>query len=79
MLSILMSSGLGLPFPVSTSDFKRPMYVPRQEYVGGLHDATAGVKNDKKPRTFAKKADFMRAYWAGELDPDDPVEIMGEE
>ncbi len=61
---------------ISTSDFKRPMYVPRQEYVGGLHAATSSVNTSKKERVFATKADFMRAFWAGELDPDAPVNIM---
>lgn len=61
---------------LSTADFKKPMYVPRQEYVGGLHAATAPVKQGKKSRTFATKADFLKAYWNGELDPDDPVDIL---
>lgn len=63
---------------VSVSDMKKPMYTPRQEYVGGLHSATASVKKDKRPRTFATVADALRAYENHELDPDDPIEVLEE-
>lgn len=61
---------------VSVSDFKKPMYTPRQEYVGGLHSATASVKRDARARAFATVRDALRAYENGEMDPDSPVEVV---
>lgn len=51
-------------------------YLPRQEYVGGLYNATAKVNSDKKPRVFATKKDAMRAFHNGEITPDHPIHIV---
>jgi DNA-directed RNA polymerase beta subunit len=61
---------------LAVSDFKKPIYQPSVEFVGGLHASTAVSKLKKKPRVFATKADAMRAWHAGELEPGDPVEIV---
>lgn len=53
-------------------------YLPRQEYVGGLHTATTKVNKDKKPRVFATRKDALRAFHRGELDPDQQVHIVDE-
>lgn len=60
---------------LSVAQFK-PHYMPRQEYVGGLYAATNRVNSEKKARTFATKGDALRAYWRGEVDPDQPIQIM---
>jgi DNA-directed RNA polymerase subunit beta len=60
---------------LSVAQFK-PHYMPRQEYVGGLYAATNRVNSEKKHKTFATKGDAIRAYWRGELDPDQPIQVM---
>jgi DNA-directed RNA polymerase subunit beta' len=62
---------------MSVSKFK-VHYLPRQEYVGGLYSATDKVNSEKKPRTFATKADAMAAYWRGDMDPNQPIHIIDE-
>jgi len=59
----------------SVSNFK-VHYLPRQEYVAGLYAATSGVDLKKQPRVFATQQDALAAYYAGELDPDQKVEII---
>lgn len=63
---------------INVASLKKPTFLPRQEYVGGLWSATASVKKDKKPRVFATVKDALQAYWRNEMDPDDPVEVLGE-
>lgn len=59
----------------SVSNFK-VHYLPRQEYVAGLYAATSSVNLKKRPRVFATQRDALAAYYAGELDPDQKVEII---
>jgi DNA-directed RNA polymerase beta' subunit len=61
---------------ISVATLKRPMYVPRQEYLGGLFAATSGVNLKSKPRVFASVQDAVRAYHRGDLHPDQKVEII---
>jgi hypothetical protein len=61
----------------SVSNFKTH-YHPRQEYIGGLFSATSRVDLKKRPRVFATTKDALAAYYAGELDPDQKVEIINE-
>jgi DNA-directed RNA polymerase beta subunit len=59
----------------AVSDFKAH-YVPGMEFQGGLYAATKFKKEAKRPHVFATKADMIDAYHRGELDVDDPVEIV---
>jgi DNA-directed RNA polymerase beta' subunit len=61
---------------LSPSDFKTPMYMPGQEYLGGLHHATSS-NSGRRVRTFASKDAVKQAYARGEIAVDDPVEIIG--
>lgn len=60
----------------SVAKFDRPQYMPTQEYVGGLYEASARIAKDKPPLVFATAADAMRAYTAGEIGVDRRVEIV---
>ena len=60
----------------SAAAFRKPLYVPTQEYLGGLHAATSRIDNKKRTRVFATKKDFMTAFYAGQVDPDQKVEIV---
>lgn len=60
---------------LSVAQFK-PHYMPRQEYVSGLFSATQQVNRLKKPRFFATKQDAIRAYNNGQLDPNQPIQIV---
>ena len=61
---------------ISTADFKRPMHMPTQQYVIGLHEATRKHNKDKRPRVFATTADALAAFKRGEMDYGDPVEVV---
>ena len=61
---------------LSPADFKTPVHVPSQEYLGGLYHASAARKDKARPRVFARKADLMGAIRRGEVDADDPVEVL---
>jgi len=61
---------------LSPADFKTPVHVPSQEYLGGLYHASAARKEKARPRVFARKADLMGAIRRGEVDADDPVEVL---
>jgi DNA-directed RNA polymerase beta subunit len=52
-------------------------YLLRQEYIGGVYNATA-KKNDKPSRVFATKQDALRAFYNGSLQPADPIHIVGD-
>jgi DNA-directed RNA polymerase beta subunit len=60
---------------LSTSKFA-VHYLPRQEYVGGLFSATNRVDSNKRPRIFANRQAALQAYQRGELDPDQPIQII---
>ncbi len=51
-------------------------YVPTQDYTSGLYEASARMNKGVKPAVFARVADAIRAYAAGELKVDHPVRIL---
>lgn len=51
-------------------------YMPSQEYIGGLYEASAGIDKQKPPITFATTADAVRAYQQGRINVDRRVEIL---
>jgi len=59
----------------SASNFKAH-FLPTQEYVGGLYEASARINEKNKPRVFATKADAIRAYKRGDINVDSKIEIM---
>jgi hypothetical protein len=61
---------------LSVKSFKADNFVPRQEYLAGLHAASTKRDPLKTRRTFATTAAAVRAYYNGELDVDTPVEIL---
>lgn len=61
---------------LSPADFKTPVHVPSQEYLGGLYHASSARKDKARPRVFGTKADLMGAIRRGEVDADDPVEVL---
>lgn len=61
---------------LSVKSFKADNFIPRQEYLAGLHAATTRRDPLKPVRTFATTAAAVRAYYNGELDVDTPVEIL---
>jgi hypothetical protein len=64
---------------ISPGDFKTPMHMPGQEYLGGIYHSTKDHKDSKKrPRVFRNKADAIAAHKRGEISVDTPVEILEE-
>lgn len=61
---------------LSPADFKSPVHVPGQEYLGGLHHATTARKEKGRPRVFRNKQDALAALHQGEITEDTPVHIM---
>lgn len=61
---------------IGVSTLKEPMYVPTQEYVSGLFAATNDRKKAVAPRVFRSKADVVAALRRGDIDHDDPVEVV---
>jgi DNA-directed RNA polymerase subunit beta' len=59
---------------LAASSFKAHQ-LPRNAYAGGLYSAST-ARSDKRPRVFATKADAMAAYRRGEINVDQPVEIV---
>lgn len=61
---------------LSPADFKTPVNVPGQEYLGGLNHATRQHDNKKtRPRVFRSRQDAIKAYERGEITADTPVHI----
>ena len=60
---------------LSPADFKTPMHMPGQEYIGGLYEATAKSQNQMRPHRFASRRDAVRAFMSGEISIGTPVEI----
>lgn len=58
------------------NDLRSPMFAPRQEYQGGLYTLTSRENKEKRPRVFATRADLLRAWENGELEPSDPVTVI---
>ena len=61
---------------LSPADFKSPVHVPGQEYLGGLHHASTAKKEKGRPRVFRNKQDALAALHQGEITEDTPVHIM---
>jgi DNA-directed RNA polymerase subunit beta' len=59
---------------LAASSFKAHQ-LPKNEYAGGLYSAST-LTSDKRPRVFATKADALAAYRRGEINADQPVEIV---
>lgn len=53
-------------------------YEPIREYLGGLYTATSSVDDKKKPITFATAQEALRAFQAGQISLDQPVEILNQ-
>jgi len=51
-------------------------FLPSQEYVGGLYEASARTDKNSKPQVFATKADAIKAYKQGRIGPGRRVEIL---
>jgi len=62
---------------LSVSDFKTPMHMPSQEYVGGLWHATKS-KSKRPKRIFNSTADARAAYARGDIAIDDNIQILGQ-
>jgi len=61
---------------IGVSTLRDPMYVPTQEYVSGLYAATNDKKAAAPVRTFSSVRDVLSALRRGDIDHDDPVEII---
>lgn len=60
---------------LSPADFKSPVHVPSQEYIGGLY--VASTSRSKRPiRTFRNKKDVMSAWQRGEISVNDQIKIL---
>jgi DNA-directed RNA polymerase beta' subunit len=59
----------------SASNFKA-LYVPNQEFVQGLHAASASRDEGPSKRTFATRKDALRAYKRGEVNLGTPIDIL---
>jgi len=51
-------------------------YMPSQEYVGGLYEASARMDEKNKPAVFATIQDAIRAYRQGRISIDRKVQIL---
>jgi DNA-directed RNA polymerase subunit beta' len=60
---------------LSPADFKTPVHMPSQDYVGGLYYATA-EKSQRSKRIFRSLGDARKAHARGEIDMNDEIEIM---
>jgi DNA-directed RNA polymerase subunit beta' len=60
---------------ISPADFTSVMHKPSREYAAGLYAASAG-KTRKTLRTFRNVTDLRAAYKHGEIEIDDPVEVL---
>lgn len=61
---------------LSPADFKSPMHVPRQEYVGGLYHASTARDDVRRPRVFRNINDLRAAFKRGEVDLSDRIEVL---
>jgi DNA-directed RNA polymerase beta subunit len=60
----------------SVADLTKAHYLPSQEYVGGLYEASARIEKDKPPMVFADKKAAIQAYRSGEIGVGRRVEII---
>lgn len=61
---------------ISPADLKTPMFMPAQEFLGGLYEATREPDKTTRPRYFATEDDAVRAYRRGDLGVNDPLIIL---
>lgn len=54
----------------------RAHYLPRQEYIVGLYEATKSINKKKNVKTFATMRDVLKAFFRGEIDTDQPVNVL---
>jgi DNA-directed RNA polymerase subunit beta len=57
------------------ADFKSVVHGPVNEYIGGLYHASSQT-SARRPRVFASRQDAVAAYKRGDIQADDPVEII---
>jgi DNA-directed RNA polymerase beta subunit len=60
---------------ISTTDLSSPMHSPSKEQIFGLYAATSKV-NQKPVKVFNTVSEAKRAYAAGEIEMNDPIEIL---
>jgi len=60
---------------ISPADFKTPMHMPSQDYVGGLYYATKG-KSKRPKKIFNTMADARKALARGEINMNDQIEVL---
>ena len=63
---------------LSPADFKSPVHVPSQEYVGGIYAASTN-KSKRPERTFRSKADAIASWLNKEIEIGDAVHILEEQ
>jgi len=59
----------------SASSFKAH-YLPTQEYLGGLYAATTKIDSKKRPIIFDNVQSAIAAYKSGQINVDQPIEIL---
>jgi DNA-directed RNA polymerase subunit beta len=59
---------------LAVSNFKAHN-LPSREYAGGLYAASTG-RADRRPRVFATRADALAAYRRGDINADQPIEVV---
>lgn len=60
---------------ISPADFKTPMHMPGQEYLGGLYDATSKSKKTRPGHRFLTAKDAVQAFLRGDASINTPVVI----
>lgn len=60
---------------LSPADFKSPMHMPGQEYMGGLYHASSSTSK-RKTRVFRSAEDAEKAWKRGDIGINDPVQIL---
>jgi DNA-directed RNA polymerase subunit beta' len=60
---------------LAVSSFQ-PHYIPNREFQSGLYQASAGVDHSKPRRTFRSAKDAIKAFYRGEINADQQVEIV---
>jgi DNA-directed RNA polymerase beta' subunit len=60
---------------LSPADFKSPVHVPGQEYLGGMYHAST-ARSQRRPSVYRNKKDVVAAYRRGDIRADDAVEIL---
>jgi DNA-directed RNA polymerase beta subunit len=64
---------------INPSDFKSPVHMPGQEYLGGAFMATSPKHVSKRPeRYFRSRADVIKAWKRGEVNVNDRITILDE-